>query len=75
MCILKVHIERTDRIKTNSWIPVSTSYRNVFPAGLITDYFSLFHSYLAENQISSLPVKEVKEFRILVGHSLHHKAL
>ena len=35
----------------------------------------IFHSYLAENQLSSLPVHEVKEFRILVGHSLHHKSL
>ncbi|KAJ7334516.1 hypothetical protein OS493_014839 [Desmophyllum pertusum] len=32
-------------------------------------------SYLAENQLSSLPVHEVKEFRILVSHSLHHKSL
>lgn len=33
------------------------------------------HSYLAENQLSSLPVRDVKEFRILVGHTLHHKSL
>lgn len=32
-------------------------------------------SYLAENQLSSLPVRDVKEFRILVGHTLHHKSL
>lgn len=32
-------------------------------------------SYLAENQLSSLPVQDVKEFRILVGHTLHHKSL
>ncbi|XP_074627697.1 ADP-ribosyl cyclase/cyclic ADP-ribose hydrolase-like isoform X2 [Acropora palmata] len=32
-------------------------------------------SYLAENQLLSLPAREVTEFRILVGHSLHHKSL
>jgi len=32
-------------------------------------------SYLAENQLPSLPVRDVTEFRILVGHSLHHKSL
>lgn len=32
-------------------------------------------SYLAENQLSSLPVRDVTEFRILVGHTLHHKSL
>ena len=38
-------------------------------------FLLLFHSYLAENQLPSLPVRDVSEFRILVGHSLHHKSL
>lgn len=32
-------------------------------------------SYLAEQQLPSLPIPGVTEFRILVGHSLHHKSL
>lgn len=35
----------------------------------------MYYSYLAEQQLPSLPIPGVTEFRILVGHSLHHKSL
>ncbi|XP_068730274.1 ADP-ribosyl cyclase/cyclic ADP-ribose hydrolase-like isoform X1 [Montipora capricornis] len=42
--------------------------RQIFPA-------FMDDSFLAENQLLSLPVGKVTEFRILVGHSLHRKSL